>query len=237
MTPCLTNTYPVTPLVRSIPFRVAMLGFTCICGLTAAPETGGGIWQLTRTDQIGGLKPEVMGAPEILTEPTPAVSFNGTSDGLLVPANPLAGSSTFTVEILISPESGGGEEQRFFHSEDSAEARALLELRVLPDGKWCLDSFLRAGKASCVLLDRSKAHPLDQWHWVAMSYDGETLTSFVNGVRELSGQVAFPVMKEGRVSLGVRQNKVSWFKGAIREVRFHRAALTVEQLQSVVPAR
>lgn len=210
---------------------------TCLGGLTAAPETAPVIWQLTRTDQIGSSVPEVIDAPKPLTGAIAAISFNGTSDGLLVPANPLAGCSKFTVEMLISPESGGGEEQRFFHAEDTAGTRALLELRVLPGGQWCLDSFLCAGKARCALLDRKKTHPLDKWHWVAMAYDGETLTSFVNGVREMTGKVAIPAMKDGRVSLGVRQNKVSWFKGAIREVRFHSSALTTEQLQSVVPVR
>lgn len=212
-----------------------MLGLPSLGGLTAAPESI--VWQMNRIDQIGSSVPEVIGNPKILTEPVLAVSFNGTGDGLLMPVNPLAGCPKFTVEILMSPEAGGGAEQRFFHAEDAEKSRALMELRVLPDGKWCLDSYLRAGKAECVLLDRAKAHPLDRWHWVAMTYDGETLTSFVNGVRELAGKVAFPAMNEGRVSLGVRQNKVYWFKGAIREVRFHPAALTADQLQSVVPAR
>lgn len=237
MTHPLTNRRPARTLLRSLWLRIGIIAIPCLGGLTAAPETAKTIWHLGRIDQIGSSVPQMMGAPKILTGAAPAVAFNGTTDGLLVPANPLAGCTKFTVEMLISPESGGGEEQRFFHAEDTAGTRALLELRVLPGGQWCLDSFLCAGKARCVLLDRAKAHPLDRWHWVAMTYDGESLTSFVNGVRELSGKIALPTMKDGCVSLGVRQNKVSWFKGAIREVRFHSAALTAGQLQSVVPAR
>ena len=38
-------------------------------------------------------------------------------------------------------------------------------------------------------------------------------------------------MAAGQVSLGVRQNKVYWFKGGIREVRWHATALKAEQLQ------
>lgn len=218
-------------------FRVGMIGLACLGVLTAGPETTGTVWNLNRIDSIGSSAPELMGTPNVLTEPAPAISFDGTGDGLLVPANPLAGCAKFTVEMLIFPESGGGEEQRFFHAEDTAGNRALLELRVLPGGKWCLDSFLKAGKTQCVLLDREKAHPPDRWHWVAMTYDGESLSGYVNGVREMTGKIAFPAMKDGRVSLGARQNRVSWFKGAIREVRFHSAALTADQLQGVVRAR
>jgi hypothetical protein len=35
--------------------------------------------------------------------------------------------------------------------------------------------------------------------------------------------------------VGVRQNKVYWFKGAIKEVRFTPAALAPEKLQRVKP--
>ena len=46
---------------------------------------------------------------------------------------------------------------------------------------------------------------------------------------ENSGQ--FTEFGEGQISLGVRQNKVFWFKGGIREVRFHREAIAADQLQ------
>ena len=45
------------------------------------------------------------------------------------------------------------------------------------------------------------------------------MTHFVNGRQELTGKVTFGPMKAGRVSIGVRQNKVHWFKGQIKTVR------------------
>lgn len=57
------------------------------------------------------------------------------------------------------------------------------------------------------------------------------MTSFVNGVQELDREAAFGPMTEGRLSLGVRQNKVYWFKGGIREVRWHATALKAGELQ------
>jgi hypothetical protein len=59
------------------------------------------------------------------------------------------------------------------------------------------------------------------------------MTSFVNGQQELQGDVEFPGFGDGKVSVGVRQNKVYWFKGAIREVRYHDEALAPEKLQRV----
>jgi hypothetical protein len=59
------------------------------------------------------------------------------------------------------------------------------------------------------------------------------MTQFVNGQAELEGGVAFPPMKPGRTALGVRLNRVSWFKGAIREVRIYPTALDAAALQRV----
>jgi acetyl esterase/lipase len=46
------------------------------------------------------------------------------------------------------------------------------------------------------------------------------MSHYVDGRREASGPVAFKALGPGRTSIGVRQNRVSWFKGRIREVRF-----------------
>jgi hypothetical protein len=60
------------------------------------------------------------------------------------------------------------------------------------------------------------------------------MTHYVNGERELLAEkVNFGPLGQGQVSLGVRQNKVFWFKGAIREVRFTPAALPPGKLQRV----
>lgn len=208
-------------------------------GHLAAAEYDPVLWPLDRTDRIGGHTTEVIGAPRLVTEPDgPAVQFNGTGDGLFVPVNPLQGLAAFTIEVRFKPAADGPEAQRFLHVQDAIGApgdtgsRALLEIR-LANGTWALDAFLShpATKARLVLLDPTKRHPADRWTWVALVYDRGRMTSYVDGVKELEGEVAFPPMVPGRVSLGVRQNKVYWFKGGISEVRFHPAALSPGQLQ------
>jgi hypothetical protein len=56
---------------------------------------------------------------------------------------------------------------------------------------------------------------------------------FIDGTPELEGRVTFGPMAPGRTSLGVRQNLVYWFKGSIREVRFHHTALAASDLQRI----
>jgi hypothetical protein len=67
---------------------------------------------------------------------------------------------------------------------------------------------------------------------VALTYDGKTMRHYVDGQQELEGGLAFRAMAPGRMSLGVRLNKVSWYQGCIAEVRFTRGALAPPRLQA-----
>jgi hypothetical protein len=207
-----------------------LAGLACAIAATASEPL---VWSLDQIARVGGHAVEVLGAPRVATEPEgKGLWFNGTSDGLFVPLNPLAGATAFTIEACFKPDKDGPEAQRFLHVQDGAGSRALLEIR-LGGGTWALDAFLMSPvtKGRLVLFDPTKRHPADQWTWVAMVYDGQRLTSYVNGVKELEGEVIFPVFGPGQVSLGVRQNKVYWFKGGLREVRWHTQALKAEALQ------
>lgn len=194
------------------------------------------MWRMKDVTRMDGHPTTLFGHPQVVADATSeAIHFNGSSDGLLVPANPLAGWPEFTIEALICPETGGAAEQRFFHLEDDQGNRVMMEIRLTIEG-WALDTFLLAKKSGskCTLLDRTKLHPTESWTWVALVYAKGHMTSYVDGARELTGEVDFPPMSSGQLSLGVRQNKKYWFKGSLGGIRFHPAALTPDKLQRVV---
>lgn len=199
----------------------------------ASPESV--IWRVSSANLVGGHIATVYGTPvtwETGSPDGPALFFNGVDDGLLISANPLEGAAAFTIEVLFKPDSTGPAEQRFFHLQDNQANRALLETRMI-DGRWALDTFLSSAesKQKRVLFDRTKTHPADRWTWVALVYRDGHMAHYIDGVLELADAVQFPPLRAGQISLGVRQNKVSWFKGGIREIRFHRTALPPEKLQ------
>jgi xylan 1,4-beta-xylosidase len=194
-----------------------------------APTT----WRVDSLSQLASDRVEVIGAPSIVsTDIGPAIRFNGASDGLLIDRNPIEGLTRFTIEVLFAPDPDGPEEQRFLHIQEAAgENRALVELR-LRDGRWALDSYLRHGDAQLTLLDRTRTHSAD-WHVASMTFDGSTLTHFVDGVEQGSGAVAFLPTRPGRTSIGVRQNRVSWFKGRLHTVRVTPAVLRPSEFLTV----
>jgi hypothetical protein len=191
------------------------------------------VWTLRDASEVAGLATEVVGSPKVAASGAPrALVFDGKGDGVFVPVNPLEGWRAFTIEVRFRPDGTGGEEQRFLHIEDARRQRVLIETRVTPDKQWALDTFLfQDAEHKLTLLDRKLLRPTDRWYWVALVYDGRKMSHYIDGVLELEGEVAFAPMTAGRTSIGVRQNLVSWFKGAIAEARFTPAALTASRLR------
>jgi hypothetical protein len=193
------------------------------------------VWTLDNAESIGGHRPRVLGAPRIASAATggPALLFNGKNDGLILPVNPLRGFSKFTIEILFRPDPDGPRAQRFMHIQDERDSRIMIETRLIGSLSWSLDTFLQSGDNGRPLLDRAKRHPTGRWTWVALVYDGKTMSDYVNGEKELEGPVNFAPMADGRMSLGVRLNRVFWFKGSIKEVRFTPVPLKPNDLRRI----
>jgi hypothetical protein len=187
-------------------------------------------WTFDRVDRIGGHRTTVLGNPRVVDTPLgKAVEFNGVDDGLQLDVHPLAGAETYTWEAIFRPD-GGNAEQRWFHLEENpatgedADNRMLFEIRVI-DGQWCLDAFNHTGDAQKALLNRQHLHPLGKWFHVAAVYDGRTFRSYINGVEDGSAEIQLKPQGQGRTSVGVRINRVFYFKGAVRMARFTRRAL------------
>lgn len=185
------------------------------------------MWRIDNLASIGGHAVTVLGNPRVIAAPGGhAVEFNGVDDALFLGAHPLEGAETWTWEVVFRPAPGGAAEQRFFHlQENGTDNRMLFEIRVIGD-QWCLDSFAKGGEGSQTLLDRTKLHALDQWYRVAAVYDGHVLRNYVDGVMQGEGAVKLEPQKAGQTSIGVRFNKVNYFKGAILEARMTPQALT-----------
>lgn len=183
-------------------------------------------WKIDSLSKIGGNPVTVIGDPQVINSPRgKAVLFDGTDDGLLVNANPIAGARAFTVEAIFRPDPNGKEEQRWFHiQEETGDNRVLLEIRLTGE-QWFLDTFIKSGENNRTLYAEDFKHPLGEWYHVALVFDGSTMRHYVDGKEELSGPLTIQPFGNGRASIGVRMNRVHWFKGAIREARFTPHAL------------
>jgi hypothetical protein len=191
------------------------------------------VWKLS--DLIGktakGL--QIKGNPGIVKyKDEDAVYFNGSTDAIFLESMPLKGLEQFTIEVILRPASGGNFEQRFLHLGEVQGDRVLLELRsTLND--WYLDAFIKVGDKELVLIDPGLLHPLDQWVHLAYVIDHGKPETYVNSKKELAGTIEMSPLKVGKTSIGVRQNEVSWFKGAIYKIRISPRALKPEDFMDL----
>ncbi len=182
-------------------------------------------WIVSDLLRAGGSGISILGKPEIVAcKYGNAVQFNGSTDGIFLDMMPLTGLTEFTIEILLCPAKGGNFEQRYFHGGEVRGSRVMMELRS-NDSDWYLDAFFKSGDEQKTLIEPTLTHPLDQWAHVAFVVEQDYQQTFVNGKKELESRIKFRTFAGGKTSLGVRQNQLSWFKGAIYSIRITPKAL------------
>jgi len=211
---------------------------TCPASPTPAPFA----WTADGGATPGSAAPARLGEPREEAGPHgKALCFDGVDDGLAFESNPIAGMTEFTIQVLFKPDAIGTpeapSEQRFVHFEEGSATtpesrRALIETRVVGE-QWFLDTYLRAAGGSKALIDAEKKHPVGRWYWVALTYADGTMRHYIDRELELEGEVPFEPLCSGRASLGVRLNRVSWFKGCLRELRVTPGVLPAAELAAV----
>jgi hypothetical protein len=215
------------------PLACACLTWAVAVSIAAGQEFSE-TWIFDRLDRIGGHPTTMLGRPRVIDAPVgKAVEFDGVRDALFIDVHPLAGAGTFTWEAVFRPD-GGLEEQRWFHlserdpktGEDTG-SRMLLEVRIR-DGKWCLDAYVQSGSAQKTLINRDRLHAIGAWYHVAAVYDGREFRSYVNGIEEGAAPIRLAPQGPGHSSVGVRINRLYYFKGAVHLARFTRRALPPE---------
>ena len=217
-------------------FALLILLFSALPGFAQTTKTPkkSVTWKFDNLKKIGGNKVEIWGNPQVIkTERGKAVLFDGVDDALLINSNPLAGFDEFTVEAVFRPDAGGAKEQRWLHIEDTenTERRALLETRLVGD-EWFLDTFLKSGENRSALYAENFKHALGEWFRVALVFDGAEMRHYVNGRLELAGKITRQPFGGGITSIGVRQHKIYWFKGAVRKARFTNRALAPDEFMN-----
>ena len=183
-------------------------------------------WKIDSINEIDGNPVTISGAPRVIsTEEGDAVEFNGKSDGILVQTNPISNWNKFQIEIDIKPYPGFPEnvEQRFLHIQDpkNENRRILIELRLNKNHEWYGDWFIKTENESLTLVDTTQTHPLNKWSTISLQYEEGEATGYVNGEFQVKGNIKYlSPGSEANTSIGTRMDQRSWFKGAIKEIRF-----------------
>lgn len=212
-------------------------------GSVAADDLVTTLWELNSLDAIGGNTLTVLGNPEVVSsDKGDVIKFDGNGDRLLVDNNPIGDSKAYTLEAIFKPDAGAlnrKNEPRFVHIQDpndSQSKRITLELRVDANDKMYIDGFMLTDKSNLTLIDATKTHNTEEWVHAAITFDGSIFSTYVNGVKELSGAVSYSskiLNTIGKTSIGGRQNNKNYFSGLIKCLRITQAKLDPSQFMTV----
>lgn len=192
-------------------------------------------WLIDNLEKIGGNAITVFGNPEIIiVGKSTVIRFDGIDDGITVHTNPLDSTTEFTIEVIFRPDSSSNpinKEQRFIHIQNPQvdSRRLLIELRLADEKNWFLDTYIKSDNSNLTLYAEKFLHPLNEWHHAALVYRNETMIHYINGIEEMRGNVKYLPISGGNVSIGMRMNKRSYFKGEIKLIRITNSALTPNQ--------
>lgn len=207
-----------------------------LAGCATSPLKSGEtlLWNVNSLDAINGEFTQAQGNPLVVDSSLgKVVRFDGEGDRLLVDANPLGNATEFTIEIIFKPADAypNNLEPRFFHIEspDNPNRRVTIELRLNDKKQWYLDAYIKSEQSQFTLIDSTKVHPIGEWAHAAVTYKNREFISYVNGQKELTGEVDYlPIAANAKTSIGARMNQVHWFNGEIAKVRISKKVLMPE---------
>jgi len=197
----------------------------CGCVSQASKKIQSEVWIFDSLTNINGYTLALMGQPTLTTSSIgTAVSFDGDGDRLLVDANPLGDATEFTIEIIFKANDvfPNNHEPRVFHIEspDNPARRITIELRLNDKKQWYFDGFIKSEKSQFTLIDPTKVHPIGEWAHAAITYKDREFVSYVNGKKELTGEVDYlTIPANAKTSVGARMNQIHWFNGDVLQVR------------------
>ncbi len=195
------------------------------------------LWDISNLENIGGHDVAVLGDPQVeSTDLGPAIRFDGIEDQLIVDFNPVMDAKEFTVELVFKPDAcyPNNLSPRFLHMQDPndpEEKRVMIELRIDANNQVYMDGFINTDLESLPLMDANLVHPTQVWQHVAITYKDSVLTTYFNGVKELSGKLGYTdkiVNTIGKTSLGARMNERSYYSGVMKFLKVSHAALDAE---------
>lgn len=199
--------------------------------ISAANDSESRVWEVNSLNLIGGHSTAFEGDTVVVDSSVgKVVRFDGNGDRLLVNANPLGDATEFTIEVIFNPADAypNNLEPRFFHIEapDNPNRRITIELRLNDKKQWYLDAYIKSEQSQITLIDPTKTHPVGVWAHAAITYKNRQFISYVNGKKELIGEVDYlPVDANAKTSIGARMNRVHWFHGEIAKVRISKKVL------------
>jgi Concanavalin A-like lectin/glucanases superfamily len=227
-------TGPTTTPVAETPYRDVIGNETTLMAWWRFAETGGTTVLDTEGGRVGTCIDGVqLGGPSALEPPTPpdpvpdhSAGFDGDRARVDVPHDPLLNPPVFTVEVWMRPTGAAtGASQALVSSVDGNDG---FELRLLRQATPSLVARIGTGNDLRALDPVPLGPPLSTgWHHVALVYDAQKATVYLDGVvaKELVVAHARNLAREMHFGADDDRRDGEFFAGDLDEVAIYNSAL------------
>ena len=153
-----------------------------------------------------------------------ALSFDGTNDLVSVADSASLDLTTgMTIEAWVKPAKLGSLWRTVVVKEQPNQLSYALYAHTTQTGP-SGHAFVGGGDRSAMVPSRV---PVNVWTHLAVTYDGSTITTFVNGAFAASKAVSGPIAVSNRpLQLGGNYVWSEWFSGLLDDVRIYKRALS-----------
>ncbi len=170
---------------------------------------------------------------QIQTSTPPANSgkglvFNGSNQYASFNINGIpSGSAARTIEFWVRAVPGGSEQGRILTMGQTTQEGGTFSIFTKMEGNTNYLGFWGHNRD----LAKMTALPDDQWHYVAITYDGSRIRCFLDGVLESTNNVSLNTVANQPVYIGSDMNQQFPFKGGIRDISIWNVARNQGQIQ------
>ncbi|WP_439151811.1 LamG-like jellyroll fold domain-containing protein [Winogradskyella sp.] len=168
-------------------------------------------------------------APEVIVERS--VYFDGAVDYIDMEDNLNLNPGRFTVSAWIKRDAADSGTKSILSKRDAAFTRGY-DLTILNDNRVEMD-WINGSTQSIISNTRI---PDDEWHHVAVTYDGTTAYLYIDGVEDRNRPLSPPVATDESfyIAAAGKNTPVQHFRGNIDEVRVWNTMLSPDQLRFVM---
>ncbi|HSH01071.1 MAG TPA: LamG-like jellyroll fold domain-containing protein [Anaerolineae bacterium] len=170
-----------------------------------------------------------------------ALQFDGVDDYVEIPDNPMLDLTTFSLSLWVRADQIKNGWQPLVTKEASNGVARNFGLFITP---YTLKVHYSIQSADCVTwnsFDTASSLTINQWHHIGMTYDGQVVKIYIDGVLDNSLTLAItPCHNNDPIKLGKEISAYLPFTGAIDELRIYNNVLSSAEMtrlaQSPAPA-
>lgn len=168
-------------------------------------------------------------APQIEVERS--IYFNGITDFIDIEDKINLNPAGFTISAWIKRDSGSVGSSSIVSKRNSTFSNGY-DLRILDDNR--IQMVWRNGTLRSI--NSNTSIPSDEWHHVAVIYNGTTISLYIDGIRDNQANRVAPIASNEYFYIGAaaRNSPMQFFRGNIDEVRVWNTNLSESQLRFVM---